>query len=130
MEFDSSMMQPKVVHEHCDITEHIKKETMDFKPMVKRKSDRKTKQSVTDNFNPWDVPNLEQFLVYSCPECDTNFKHDTRDSFISHANDEHPKSRPFMFMFNLKQEEYLSNGFENINNGNERFDVDVFQFGG
>ena len=122
MEFDSSMMQPKVVLEHCDISEHIKQETMDFKPRAKRKSDRKTKKIVTDNFNPWDVPNLEQFLVYSCPECDTYFKHNTRDTFIAHANDEHPKSRPFMFMFNLKQEEYLSNGFEDINNGNEEED--------
>ena len=109
MEFDSSMMQPKVVLEHCDIAEYIKKETMDYKPRPKRKSDRKIKQSVTDNFNPWNVPNLEQFLVYSCPECETNFKHDTRDTFIAHANDEHPKSRPFMFMFRLKQEDYLSN---------------------
>ena len=102
MELDSSMMQPKVVLDHCDIAKYIKEEKIDYKPRFKRKS-------VADNFNPWNVPNLEQFLVYSCPECDIEFKHNTRDTFIAHANDKHPKSRPFMFLFNLKQENFMEN---------------------
>ena len=110
MEFDSPLMQPKVVLDLCDITEYTKQESIDYKPKAKRK----TKKSVTSNSNPWNVSDLEQFLVYSCPECDTNFRHDTRDTFIAHANAKHPKSRPFMFMFNLKEEEFLSNGFEEI----------------
>ena len=99
MEFDSPLMQPKVVLDLCDITEYTKQESIDYKPKAKRK----TKKSVTSNSNPWNVSDLEQFLVYSCPECDTNFRHDTRDTFIAHANDEHPKSRPFMSTMEMKK---------------------------
>ena len=53
MELDSSMMQPKVVLDQCDIAKYIKEEKIDYKPRVKRKS-------VADNFNPWDV-----FLTFS-----------------------------------------------------------------
>ena len=39
--------------------------------------------------NPWNVTNVDEFLFYCCPECDS--KHVTRDVFINHALLEHPK---------------------------------------
>ena len=39
--------------------------------------------------NPWDVSNLEEFLFFCCPECDS--KHPSKSSFINHALIEHPK---------------------------------------
>ena len=41
--------------------------------------------------NPWDVSNLEEFLFFCCPECDS--KHPSKSSFINHALIEHPKVR-------------------------------------
>ena len=42
-----------------------------------------------EKFNPWDVSNLEEFLYFCCPECDT--KHPNKPAFINHALIEHPK---------------------------------------
>ena len=42
-----------------------------------------------DEFNPWNVTSVEEFLFYNCPECD--MKHTSRDVFINHALLEHPK---------------------------------------
>ena len=33
--------------------------------------------------NPWDVSNIEEFLYYCCPECDTKVK--TTHAFLDHA---------------------------------------------
>ena len=40
--------------------------------------------------NPWDVQSLEEFHFYCCPEC--NEKTFTREQFINHALQTHPKS--------------------------------------
>ena len=45
-------------------------------------------------FNPWDVPSLEVFHLYCCPECDS--KHVTRSHFVEHALDQHEKARESM----------------------------------
>ena len=37
--------------------------------------------------NPWGVSNIEEFLYYCCPECDTKQK--TKSDFITHAIDAH-----------------------------------------
>ena len=37
--------------------------------------------------NPWDVSNIDEFLYYCCPECDTKQK--TKSDFITHAIDAH-----------------------------------------
>ena len=33
--------------------------------------------------NPWNVPNVKDFLFYCCPECDTKVKYE--QDFINHA---------------------------------------------
>ena len=44
-----------------------------------------------DNFNPWIVTNLDEFLFFCCPECDTQSPN--KALFINHALIEHPKAR-------------------------------------
>ena len=45
-----------------------------------------------DKFNnPWLVSNLDEFLFYNCPECDS--KSPTKAIFINHALVEHPRAR-------------------------------------
>ena len=41
--------------------------------------------------NPWEVENVEDFLYFCCPECDV--KNHSRDHFLKHAFDQHPKSK-------------------------------------
>ena len=42
-----------------------------------------------EKFNPWIVANLDEFLFFCCPECDT--KSPTRAMFVNHALIAHPK---------------------------------------
>ena len=61
-------------------------------------------------FNPWKVDNLDQFLNYCCPECDTKQK--TKADFIVHAIDAHPNSRQYLPLFDFeteKEEPNISN---------------------
>ena len=41
--------------------------------------------------NPWEVPTLEDFLYYCCPECDCKVR--DRQSFVEHALIEHQEAR-------------------------------------
>ena len=43
-----------------------------------------------EKFNPWDVADLDIYLKYCCPECDS--QHETKDFFVDHALLEHPKA--------------------------------------
>ena len=47
-----------------------------------------------ETFNPWKVENIDQFLNYCCPECDTKQK--TKSDFIVHAIDAHPYSLEYL----------------------------------
>ena len=51
-------------------------------------------------FNPWKVDNLDQFLNYCCPECDTKQK--SKADFIVHAIDAHPNSREYLPLFDFE----------------------------
>ena len=44
-----------------------------------------------ENFNPWVVTNLDEFLFFCCPECDSQSPN--KALFINHALIEHPKAR-------------------------------------
>ena len=44
--------------------------------------------------NPWNVSNIETFHFYCCPECD--MKCNTKDQFIDHAMEWHPKAREIL----------------------------------
>ena len=51
---------------------------------------RMMKQKDNEKLNPWDVNDLDIYLKYCCPECDS--QHDTKDFFVQHALLEHPKA--------------------------------------
>ena len=53
-------------------------------------------------FNPWKVENIDQFLNYCCPECDTKQK--TKSDFIVHAIDAHPDSREYLPLFDFEED--------------------------
>ena len=53
-------------------------------------------------FNPWKVEDIDQFLNYCCPECDTKQK--TKSEFIVHAIDAHPKSRDYLPLYDFEEE--------------------------
>ena len=44
--------------------------------------------------NPWDVSNIQEFLYYNCPECDTRVK--DSEVFIQHALDNHELSKSYL----------------------------------
>ena len=55
------------------------------------KTELDTELDVKPDFNPWNVPTLEDFLFYNCPEC----PHKCRSSisFTNHAVKNHPKAK-------------------------------------
>ena len=55
-----------------------------------------------EEFNPWNVENLDDFLQYCCPECEV--KHVSKTEFVTHAVDEHPKSHEHWAIFGLKNQ--------------------------
>ena len=44
--------------------------------------------------SPWDVSNIQEFLYYNCPECDT--KERDSEAFIQHALDNHELSKAYL----------------------------------
>ena len=59
--------------------------------------------------NPWDVPNIQEFLFYNCPECDIRLK--DGEKFVQHALNNHELSK---FFLNKPIEEILSPNCEEI----------------
>ena len=51
-------------------------------------------ESLERSNNPWEVENVEDFLYFCCPECDV--KNHSRDHFLKHAFDQHPKSKEYL----------------------------------
>ena len=64
--------------------------------------------SIMDIINPWDVKSLEEFLYYNCPECTDRCT--SRDEFINHAWDNHPKSQMTLIALKMKLEDEVENG--------------------
>ena len=74
---------------------------------------------------PWDVKCIEDFLYYCCPEC-SQFRSQSRDDFLQHAEFEHPDSKDYLYQFHIKDEKYD----EDINEENvELFSLDVDENG-
>ena len=48
-----------------------------------------TTNIVNENFIPWNVSSLEEFLFYFCPECDVRIH--SKEKFVNHALNQHPK---------------------------------------
>ena len=55
-----------------------------------------------EKYNPWDVPDLDVYLVYSCPECYSN--HPTKVAFVDHALLDHPLTSEILKNNQVKQE--------------------------
>ena len=53
--------------------------------------------------NPWEVEHLEEFLFFCCPECDLSREtiYQSKDLFIQHALNHHPKGIYNEFTLNL-----------------------------
>ena len=52
--------------------------------------------------NPWDVEYLEEYLVYSCPECRETSQNESE--FLDHVLGDHPNSRPYLMKFIVKED--------------------------
>jgi len=52
--------------------------------------------------NPWSVSTWNDFLYFCCPEC--NLKDRSKDVFIKHAIDHHPKAQETFYNVQLKDE--------------------------
>ena len=52
--------------------------------MMEKEDNKEFKEEIKTSENPWDVPNLEEFLYYCCPECDSFKSKDSAD-FVKHA---------------------------------------------
>ena len=56
-----------------------------------------------NNENPWSVSNLNEFLYFCCPECD--LKDHSKEHFLQHALNEHPKAKNWVQKFHEIKEE-------------------------
>jgi len=61
--------------------------------------------------NPWKVSKVEDFLYFCCPEC--NVKDKSRDFFIQHALEHHPKAKDIWE--NSEFKEIIENVDSNVN---------------
>jgi len=46
--------------------------------------------SETKTSSPWSMKSIDDFQYFNCPRCD--FKHQSKQEFINHANELHPES--------------------------------------
>ena len=108
--YEGNHSKPK----HCRKCDKSYKTESAYKGHLKRyhRGKKRGVKPKEEAFNPWNVSNLDDFLHYCCPECDV--RHESRTLFINHAIDEHPKSRHFLSIFDLKQD-------------NESFELDQFE---
>ena len=64
--------------------------TVDNKSRIVVTRTTDTTNNVNENFIPWNVSSLEQFLFYFCPECDVRIH--SKEKFVNHALNQHPKN--------------------------------------
>ena len=120
--YEAGHSKPK----HCRKCDKSYKTESAYKAHFKRyhpgkKRGVKPKEEV---FNPWNVSNVDDFLHYCCPECDV--RHDSKTLFINHAIDEHPKSRLFLSIFDLKPGNE-SNEFDQLDQFEDFDDTEMFE---
>ena len=86
-------------------------------------SSRMEVEDKLEAFNPWKVENIDQFLNYCCPECDT--KQRTKSDFIVHAIDAHPDSREYLPLFDYEEEKDHHNDLLDLQDGDELSDIEI-----
>ena len=69
----------------------------------------RTTEDLLKQENPWDVSNIQEFLYYNCPECDTRVK--DSELFVQHALENHELSKSYLNKVVL---EVASNDQDNI----------------
>ena len=64
--------------------------------------------SIHENFNPWTVNSLDDFLYFCCPECDISREtiYQSKELFIQHAMDHHPMAKDTLQLLGMKDEPY------------------------
>ena len=73
---------------------------------------------------PWNIESLEDFLYYCCPEC--NERSQSRNSFLHHALDLHPRSNNYLVrFFEIKEEEVEDKFITDFNHTINTFMTDV-----
>ena len=72
-------------------------------PLEETKNPWKEEKFNEETKNPWDVEHLEEFLYFCCPECDLSREtiYQSKDLFIQHALNHHPKGIYIEFTLNL-----------------------------
>ena len=69
----------------------------------------------TVEHNPWALGKLEKFLYYCCPECDE--RNSSKDAFLQHILNEHPKSKEYFGEFHIKKEIIDTDDYDGHTNG-------------
>ena len=66
--------------------------------------------------NPWAVVHLDEFLYFCCPECDLSREtiFQSRELFLCHAFNNHPKSKDCLEIFGIKEEPVDTNNDVNL----------------
>ena len=78
----------------------------------------RTNEDLLKQENPWDVSNIQEFLYYNCPECDTRVK--DSELFVQHALDNHELSKSYL---NKARVEIVSHDQDEINSDHEMEEV-------
>ena len=89
---------------------------------------------MADKINPWSVPNIEDFLFFCCPECNTRDK--LKDAFIQHGLDCHPDSKEDLLRFmsqdltenGLFQDEKLTENVQDLDDISMKEELDDLPF--
>ena len=68
--------------------------------------------------NPWVVSNIQEFLYYNCPECDTKEK--DSELFVQHALDHHELSKTF---FNQPEKDNVPQNQDEVINDKEMEEI-------
>ena len=68
--------------------------------------------------NPWVVSNIQEFLYYNCPECDTKEK--DSELFVQHALDHHELSKAF---FNQPEKDNVPQNQDEVINDKEMEEI-------
>ena len=75
--------------------------------------------------NPWAGKNLDDFVYFCCPECDE--KDQSKEAFLQHALENHPKFKEFYPEYAVKQEIFEGDDYisEIPNNKENKYDIEA-----
>ena len=77
-----------------------------------------------DKCNPWQVPTLEEFLYYFCPECEVKTKE--KSQFFNHAIETHDQAK--ISLENLENHSKIEIKEEPLDKNDFTFNCDICDF--